>query len=270
MILVCYHIKRYRKKKMTNNLVKNEDTTNNQSLMLFFLGWLGLWVFALIFAIIIPIMVPFFFNQNDAVIFLESPLFFQIINFLTYLSIFMVSFVILFPYLKRSFIPAIQSSKWLLGFPFTFVILFSSFAIITVYDFLGIVLEDNQNQSAIVALVQDSPIISIFTFGFLGPIVEEWTYRLGIYKYLEKKNKLLAYLLTLIIFGFIHFDFTAANLINELLNLPIYLIAGAWFCFLYDRFGLQVAISTHIINNLFSVLAIIAEASMISSSGSLS
>ncbi len=248
---------------------QNELISRKHSLALFFLGWLGLWIFALIFAILIPIIAPLFLTQSDATLFLESPFFFQLINFLTYLFIFLIGLTILLPYIGRSFLPAIQSSKWLLGLPFTFVILLSSYALITVYDYLGIVLEDNQNQSAIVTLVQDSPIISLITFGFLGPIVEEWTYRLGIFKYLKQRNNLLAYLVTLTIFGFIHFDFTATNLVNELLNLPIYLIAGAWFCFLYDKFGLQVALSTHIMNNVFSVLAIILEANFISSSGSL-
>jgi len=181
----------------------------------------------------------------------------------------LIGLTLLLPYIQRSFLPAIQSSKWLLGLPFTFVILLSSYALITLYDYFGIVLEDNQNQSAIVGLVQDSPIISLITFGFLGPIVEEWTYRLGIFKYLKNNNNLLAYVITLTIFGFIHFDFTSANLVNELLNLPIYLIAGAWFCYLYDKFGLQVALSTHIMNNVFSVLAIILEANIVNSSGSI-
>lgn len=247
---------------MLKQSVKNEDISKNHSLVLFFLGWLGLWVFAIIFAILIPIFVPFFLTQSDANLFIESPLFFQIINFLTYLTIFFIGLTILLPYIQRSFLPAMLSSKWLLGLPFTFVILLSSYALITIYDYLGIVLEDNQNQSAIVSLVQDSPIISLITFGFLGPIVEEWTYRLGIFKYLKNNNHLLAYFITLTIFGFIHFDFTSANLVNELLNLPIYLIAGAWFCFLYDKFGLQVALSTHIFNNVFSVLAIILEANL--------
>ncbi|MFZ9196810.1 MAG: type II CAAX prenyl endopeptidase Rce1 family protein [Bacilli bacterium] len=248
--------------------IRNE-IPKNQSLILFFLGWLGLWVFALFFAVILPIIVPFILNQNDTAIFLESPMYFQVINLFTYLSIFMIGTLILFPYIHSTLIPAIKTSKWLLGFPFTFVILLSSYTLMATYDYLGITLEDNQNQAAIVSLVQDSPWISLLTFGFLGPIVEEWTYRLGIFKYLAIKSKVMAYLLTLTIFGFIHFDFTSANLVNEFLNLPIYLIAGAWFCFLYDRFGLQVAISTHIINNVLSVLSIISQSWLMNSSGSI-
>jgi membrane protease YdiL (CAAX protease family) len=131
---------------------------------------------------------------------------------------------------------------------------------------MGNQLEDNQNQAAIVRLVKDSPIISLVTFGLLGPIVEEWTYRLGLFQYLKSRNKWFAYLLTLTIFGLIHFDFTSTNLTNELLNLPIYLVAGAWFCFLYDRFGLQVAMSTHIFNNLLSVMSILISPELGSSS----
>jgi membrane protease YdiL (CAAX protease family) len=129
--------------------------------------------------------------------------------------------------------------------------------LVSIYDALGIQLEDNQNQAAIVRLVKDSPIISLLTFGFLGPIVEEWTYRLGLFQYLKGRSTWVAYVVTLTIFGFIHFDFTATNLTNELLNLPIYLVAGAWFCFLYDRFGLRVAMATHIFNNLLSVISIL-------------
>ena len=44
--------------------VQNENISKKHSLVLFFLGWLGLWVFALIFAILIPILVPFFLTQR--------------------------------------------------------------------------------------------------------------------------------------------------------------------------------------------------------------
>jgi membrane protease YdiL (CAAX protease family) len=114
-------------------------------------------------------------------------------------------------------------------------------------------------------LVKDSPIISLITFGFLGPIVEEWTYRLGLFQYLKGRSKWLAYLVTLTIFGLIHFDFSTTNLTNELFNLPIYLVAGAWFCFLYDRFGLKVAMATHIFNNLLSVMSILLSSELSSS-----
>jgi membrane protease YdiL (CAAX protease family) len=177
----------------------------------------------------------------------------------------MIGMIITWPFIRTRFIPAFLSGQWSLGLPFTFAILLSSFGLVSLYDALGIQLDDNQNQAAIVRLVKDSPIISLITFGFLGPIVEEWTYRLGLFQYLKSRSKWIAYLVTLTIFGLIHFNFNATNLMNELLNLPIYLIAGAWFCFIYDRFGLQVAMATHIFNNVISLMSILISSEMVSS-----
>jgi membrane protease YdiL (CAAX protease family) len=169
----------------------------------------------------------------------------------------MIGIIITWPYLRTTLIPALLSGQWWLGLPFTFAILLTSFGLVSLYGALGIQLDDNQNQAAIVRLVKESPIISLITFGLLGPIVEEWTYRLGLFQFLKSRNKWIAYFVTLSIFGLIHFNFTSTNLTNELLNLPIYLVAGAWFCFLYDRFGLQVAMASHIFNNVLSVMSIL-------------
>jgi hypothetical protein len=229
----------------------------NKQLMLFFLGWIGLLGFAILISTLFGLIVPFFLTIEEADLFLSSELFFTYVNSLTYFTLLIIGIILTWPFLRTTFIPAIFSGKWWLGLPFTFAILLTSFGLISLYDALGIQLEDNQNQAAIVMLVKDSPMISLITFGLLGPIVEEWTYRLGLFQYLKGRNKWIAYIVTLTIFGLIHFDFTATNLINELLNLPIYLVAGAWFCYLYDRFGLQVAMATHIINNLLSVMSIL-------------
>jgi hypothetical protein len=237
----------------------------NKQLLLFFLGWIGLLGFAIIFSVLFGFIVPFILTLEETDIFFNSDLFFSYVNSLTYLTLFMIGMILIWPYLRTTFIPALFSGQWWLGLPFTFAILLTSFGLVSLYDALGIQLEDNQNQAAIVRLVKDSPIISLITFGFLGPIVEEWTYRLGLFQYLKGRSKWVAYLVTLTIFGFIHFDFNATNLTNELFNLPIYLVAGAWFCFLYDRFGLQVAMATHIFNNLLSVMSILLSPELSSS-----
>lgn len=237
----------------------------NKQLLLFFLGWIGLLGFAILFSALFGFIVPLILTLEETDIFLNSDLFFSYINSLTYVTLFMIGMILIWPYLRTTFIPALFSGQWWLGLPFTFAILLTSFGLVSLYDALGIQLEDNQNQAAIVRLVKDSPIISLVTFGLLGPIVEEWTYRLGLFQYLKGRSKWVAYLVTLTIFGFIHFDFNATNLTNELLNLPIYLVAGAWFCFLYDRFGLQVAMATHIFNNLLSVMSILLSPELSSS-----
>jgi hypothetical protein len=237
----------------------------NKQLLLFFLGWIGLLGFAILFSALFGFIVPLILTLEETDIFLNSDLFFSYVNSLTYVTLFMIGIILIWPYLRTTFIPALFSGQWWLGLPFTFAILLTSFGLVSLYDALGIQLEDNQNQAAIVRLVKDAPIISLVTFGLLGPIVEEWTYRLGLFQYLKGRSKWLAYLVTLTIFGFIHFDFNATNLSNELFNLPIYLVAGAWFCFLYDRFGLQVAMATHIFNNLLSVMSILISPELSSS-----
>ena len=196
----------------------------NKQLLLFFLGWIGLLGFAIVFSTLLGVIVPLFLPLEETEIFFNSDVFFTYVNALTYFTLLMIGIVLIWPYLRATFIPALFSGQWWLGIPFTFAILFTSFGLVSIYEALGIQLEDNQNQAAIVRLVKDSPIISLLTFGFLGPIVEEWTYRLGLFQYLKGRSKWVAYLVTLTIFGFIHFDFTATNLTNELLNLPIYLV----------------------------------------------
>jgi membrane protease YdiL (CAAX protease family) len=237
----------------------------SKQILLFFLGWIGLIGFAIFFSALFAMSAPFFLTIQETEIFLRSDLFFSYVNSLSYLTLFMIGIIITWPFLQSTLIPALLSGRWWLGLPFTFAILLTSYGLVSLYDALGIQLDVNQNQAAIVRLVKDSPILSLITFGLLGPIVEEWTYRLGLFQYLKGRSKWIAYLVTLTIFGFIHFDFNAANLTNELFNLPIYLVAGAWFCFLYDRFGLQVAMATHIFNNLLSIMSILIAPEMSSS-----
>ena len=237
----------------------------SKQILLFFLGWIGLIGFAVFFSALFAMLAPVFLSIEETEIFLNSDLFFSYVNSLSYFTLFMIGIIITWPFLQSTLIPALLSGRWWLGLPFTFAILLTSYGLVSLYDALGIQLDDNQNQAAIVRLVKDSPIISLITFGLLGPIVEEWTYRLGLFQYLKGRSKWIAYLVTLTIFGFIHFDFNAANLTNELFNLPIYLVAGAWFCFLYDRFGLQVAMATHIFNNLLSIMSILISPEMSSS-----
>jgi membrane protease YdiL (CAAX protease family) len=239
--------------------------TKKKQLILFFLGWIGLLVFAIVFSALFAILLPLFLSVEDTDLFLSSEIFFSYVNFLTYLLLFFIGIILIWPFLRKTLIPAVISGKWWLGLPFTFAILFSSFGLVSLYDLLGIELQDNENQAAIVTLVNDAPLISLITFGLLGPIVEEWTYRLGLFQYLRSRSRWIAYVVTLTIFGFIHFNFATSSITNELLNLPIYLVAGAWFCFLYDRFGLQVAMSTHIVNNVLSVLSIFISSEISSS-----
>ena len=69
-------------------------------------------------------------------------------------------------------------------------------------------------------------------------------------------NVFLAYIVTSLVFGLIHFNFFATGdaLINELLNLPSYVISGFLLTLAYDKFGFACSSVAHIVNNLFSIV----------------
>lgn len=113
----------------------------------------------------------------------------------------------------------------------------------------------NANQQAANTLITTYPIVCAFLLGILGPVVEEFTYRVGLFTFMCRIKKWVAYVVAILIFALIHFNFFATGdaMINELLNLPTYMFSGAVFCVLYDLFGLSSSLTCHIANNLFSL-----------------
>ena len=116
--------------------------------------------------------------------------------------------------------------------------------------------ETNANQTAVNSLVATYPLLSLLVLGIIGPIVEEFTYRVGLFTLLRRVNVWVAYIVTPIIFALIHFNFFAGSAeayINELLNLPSYIIAGVALTVIYDKFGLSASVVAHCGNNLISI-----------------
>ena len=114
--------------------------------------------------------------------------------------------------------------------------------------------EVNENQSIANAMMSGFPISSIIVIGFIGPICEEITYRLGMYSFLRRINKWVAYLVTILFFAAIHINFFSEDLLSELISLPSYLLAGFTFCILYEKCGIAGSLTAHITNNLAGVL----------------
>lgn len=67
---------------------------------------------------------------------------------------------------------------------------------------------DNVNQQIVVEVIKATPVASFIFIPFLGPIVEELTYRVGLYSLLRRWNKIAALVISALIFGFIHFDYS--------------------------------------------------------------
>ena len=118
----------------------------------------------------------------------------------------------------------------------------------------GLTITDNANENSINAIVTNYPLLSLLVFGIIGPICEEITYRVGLFSFFSRIHKILAYFVTIVVFAFIHFDFTSTTtIINELLNMPLYGFAAFVFCFLYDHFGFAGGVYAHVTNNLLSI-----------------
>ena len=117
----------------------------------------------------------------------------------------------------------------------------------------------NVNQEGAEKIIENYPIIALIVLGFVGPICEELTYRVGLYSLLRRINKYLALIVTTIVFALIHFDFTAANIIEELWSLPSYLICGLILTLAYERHGPISSIIAHIAYNVIAIVLILAK-----------
>ena len=111
----------------------------------------------------------------------------------------------------------------------------------------------SQNESLLREIIKMFPVLSVIVFGLVGPVCEELTYRVGLFGLLSKK-KWLAYLAAILVFAFMHFGFTSEHIIDELVNLPIYLFSGAAFAIAYDKLGLAGSLSAHVLNNLYAII----------------
>ena len=191
--------------------------------------------------------------------------FLQSINGLTYINIFaysatfLVMFLFLFRYLPQfsknttvrinNFVPGIIGAACLISFSVLYSFVSTN---------LGATISNNQNLT--MQIIKQYPSVGLIILGFVGPIVEELTYRLGLFSSIRKHNRIGAYLVVSLIFGLIHFNFSSINtpnqLINELINFPSYALSGAILCFIYEKYGLENSILAHILNNLISVVQI--------------
>ena len=109
------------------------------------------------------------------------------------------------------------------------------------------------NQDAIDSMVKTFPLVTAIVIVILGPVSEEITYRVGLFSFLSRISKWLAYPLTALVFSLIHMHFTPQNYVNELINLPLYFVPGLILCFAYDKFGFAGSLTAHLGNNLISM-----------------
>lgn len=229
-----------------------------KQLVYFLVGLVGLTVFELIveFAVVI-------FGKNvypniyDYQMFLQSTGTNMFLNGVSYLAIFTV-FIILVGSDVNEFLKSFKGWKPYVAAAIGFsAILMFNITYNAILTGLNITVGDNANETSLNTMVTDFPFTSILIFAFIGPVVEEITYRVGLFSMLKRVHVSLAYAVTIIVFTLIHFDFTSSTMVNELLNIPFYTFAAVTFCFLYHKFGFASSVAAHVTNNFFSIFATI-------------
>ena len=150
-------------------------------------------------------------------------------------------------------------SKFTNGFDYLFGLLYAIGIVLSgiIIGLIMLLVPDtgtNANQEAAESIIKNYPIIAVVVLCIIGPICEELTYRVGLYSFLRRINKYLAFSLTTVIFALIHFDFSAENMLNELCALPSYLACGFLLTMAYEHRGPACSILAHIAYNSMSVL----------------
>ena len=228
-----------------------------KQLLFFLLGWLGFQLAASIIQITIGEMYAVMHNVSlsDA---LSQYSVSMLVNATAYIALLVTMLLIG----NRDLVKIVKSFKQWQSYLAGAICFASIIAFNIIYGNIIAILKtpvtDNANQTALENMDAKFPIISMVIFGFVGPICEELTYRVGLFSILKRKNRVVAYLVTIVVFAFIHFNFSPNSqaLLNEILNLPYYIFAAFAFSFTYDRFGFAGSVTGHIINNVFSLAMI--------------
>ena len=133
------------------------------------------------------------------------------------------------------------------------VALFSSLLLVM----LGSDLVTSENQETVVTLAKTLPFMMMISTSLLAPFVEEGIFRLGIKKVIN--NKYLFILVSGLIFGFMHIFPTELPLYVALIESLNYVTMGLLLAYIYNETdNIYVVVIIHALNNLFSMLMILA------------
>lgn len=227
----------------------------SRQLTLFLVGLFGLMLFSLTTQFVMDLIARGIAPTDyDYETFISSTTASMIINGLSYL-VLGVTFILLIKDDSNEILKSFKGYKPYVAaaIGFASIIMFNLFYNL-ILSLAGVTILDNANESSLNSIVTAFPMASLLFFAFIGPVCEELTYRVGLFSLTRRVNRILAYIVTIIVFTLIHFDFTSKTIVNELLNIPFYAFAAFVFTFLYEKFGLASSVSAHITNNLFSLL----------------
>lgn len=230
-----------------------------KQLLIFFIGFIVFQLLAYLLSLIVISIAKAQFGVGTLAYysFVNSYKYVGYINFTTYLLIFAGLAALIIPNAHEVLRTFKHFKPVIIGIAGLFIILLFNVAYTGILRAFGITIYNNANENAINNIVYQYPILSLLIFGLIGPIVEELTYRVGLFSFFARINKILAYVLTIIVFTLIHFEFTSTSIINELLNIPLYASAAFVLCYIYDHYGFAGSVYCHVFNNMLSIITTI-------------
>ena len=185
-----------------------------------------------------------------------------LINSISYSIIILADIILIWKYLPELFSSFKKGRTYLAGLVGFAVVLGGSMIINLIMSNLIPSAGTGENQSVAEMMVLANPFVSVLILGLIGPIVEEFTYRVGLFTLCKRAHTALAYIISIAVFTVIHLNFTSSTLINELAVLPDYLFAGAMFALIYHFEGFGASLLAHAGNNIFSMILILIKAGM--------
>ena len=132
-----------------------------------------------------------------------------LINTCSYLLFFIFVILMLFPYYKDILHKFIKPEAYLWGFVGSVVLIGVSISYNLIIYALRPDTGTGGNQAAVIELVKNYLVISIIVIGIIGPLCEEVAYRVGLFSLFHRMHPAVAYIVTAVVFGLIHFDFTS-------------------------------------------------------------
>lgn len=242
--------------KETSNKI---DLPSYKAIICFGIGWIGLSIIATIVYFIIGLFVDISTLEP-----LQTTKLLGTVNFTCY-AIICIS---LLAVLGKSVIVKLFNqfkdlNKIGKGLMYGFILLGSSviynLIVLLIYPDFG----TNQNQNAVVDMIQNIPVLSFFSVAIFAPLAEEITYRLCLTGTIAKKSKIIAIVVSSVLFGLIHSAFidlsfltmTKEEIINEVIALPSYVISGLVMAIAYTKEdSLAVSITAHFTNNFIAFI----------------
>ena len=180
--------------------------------------------------------------------------------FISYAFLF-ITLVLIIGFNCKNFIKSLKNYKsYIYGIAFGILLILVPMAY---SNFVNLFYQSNisENESQLHSMMMAYPALSVIFIGIIGPVCEELIYRLGIFESIGKP-RWIAYLVSIIVFALMHFQPTSENIINELINLPSYLLSGLILALAYDKCNIATSMTAHMINNLFSVIVFIISKSI--------